>query len=169
VIIRSRLELVRVWFKRWLRNGSETFLEVRYMITMQEIEPLAICMATQNLFEKRFRMNFGDNIILRSRDPNLEPAMVRLKRELNSGMTESKYLEGHKMNIVYNMDRIIALAGRYSKADLRIVENVVTSGKEMIPKVLAAQSFEDIGNMEAMFKSQILLPMYELFIKQSKR
>lgn len=139
------------------------------MITMQEIEPLALCMATQNLFDKRFRSNFGDNLILRSRDPELEPSLVKIKREMNSSMTEQKYLEGHKMNIINNIDRILALVTRYAKMDLRAVESIVVSGKDLIRKVMAARSFDEIGAMEAMFKSQILLPVYELFTKQSKR
>lgn len=139
------------------------------MITMQELEPLALCMTTQNLFEKRFRSNFGDNLILRSRDPNLEPSLIRIKRELNSGATEQKYLEGHKMNIINNIDKIMALVSRYSRMDIRIVETTVENCKDMMRKVIVAESFDEIGSMEAMFKSQILLPVYELFVKQSKR
>lgn len=139
------------------------------MITMQEIEPLALCMTTQNLFEKRFRSNFGDNLILRSRDPKLEPSLLKIKREMNSGATEHKYLEGHKMNIIYNIDKILALVGRYARTDIRTVETIVNNGKDLIKEVMVAQSFNDIGQMEPIFKSQILLPVYELFVKQSKR
>ena len=139
------------------------------MITMQEIEPLALCMATQNLFDKRFTSNFGDNIILRSRDPELEPRLLRIKREINSMMTEKLYLEGHKMNIINNIDRIMSLVSRYASIDLRVVEGIVNNGKELIKKVMAADSFDDNGAMEAVFKSQMLLPVYELYVKQSKK
>jgi len=139
------------------------------MITMQEIEPLALCMATQNLFDKRFTSNFGDNIILRSRDPELEPRLLRIKREINSMMTEKLYLEGHKMNIINNIDRIMSLVSRYASIDLRVVEGIVNNGKELIKKVMAADSFDEIGAMEAVFKSQMLLPVYELYVKQSKK
>ena len=138
------------------------------MITMQELEPLALCMATQNLFDKRFTSNFGDNIILRSRDPDLEPPLVRIKREMNSMITEQKYLEGHKMNIINNIDRIMLLVSRYTSIDLRVVEGIVNNGKELIKKVMAAGSFDEIGTMEGAFKSQILLPVYGLYVKQSK-
>ncbi len=139
------------------------------MMTMKEIEPLALCMATQQLFDKRFRSNFGDNLLLRSRDSKLEPSLVKIKREMNSSMTERKYLEGHKMNIINNIDKILALVGRYSKVDLRTVESIVESGKDLIRKVIAAESFDEIGSMEGLFKSQILFPVYELFVKQSKK
>lgn len=139
------------------------------MITMQEIEPIAVCLATQQLFDKRFRSNFGDNLLLRDRDIKLEPALVRIKREINSSMTEQRYLQGHKMNIINNIDRILALATRYTSIDLRAVEAIVTNGKEIIKKVIAAGSFDEIGNMEGMFKSQITLPIYELFAEKSKR
>lgn len=139
------------------------------MITMQEIEPIAICLATQQLFDKRFRSNFGDNLLLRDRDIKLEPALVKIKREINSSMTEQRYLQGHKMNIINNIDRILALATRYASVDLRVVESIVASGKEIIKKVIAAGSFDEIGSMESMFKSQITLPVYELFTEKSKR
>jgi hypothetical protein len=136
---------------------------------MQEIEPVALCMATQNLFDKRFRLNFGDNLILRSRDPTLEPMLLKIKREMSSGMTEIKYIQGHKMNIIYNIDRIISLVGRFASMDLSAVEGIVLSGKKLIEKVLAAESFDDIGAMEPMFKAQILLPVYGLYVKKSKQ
>lgn len=139
------------------------------MITMQEIEPIAICLATQQLFDRRLRSNFGDNLLLRDRDIKLEPALVKIKRELNSSMTEQRYLQGHKMNIINNIDRILALATRYASVDLRVVESVVASGKEIIKKVIAAGSFDAIGEMEAAFKSQITLPVYGLFTEKSKR
>lgn len=139
------------------------------MITMQEIEPLALCLATQQLFDRRFRSNFGDNIILRDRDVKLEPMLVKIKREINSMMTEKKYLEGHKMNIINNIDRIMALVTRYTSVDMRMVEEVVKNGKELIKKVVAADSFDAIGSLEPAFKGQITLPVYSLFTEKSKR
>ena len=139
------------------------------MITMKEIEPVALAMATQNLFDKRFRSNFGDNLILRSRDVKLEPRLLKIKREMNMSATEMKYLDGHKMNIVFNIDRILSLVGRFASMDLRAVEDIVLSGKQMIEKVMNADNFDDIGAMEAMFKAQILLPVYSLYVKKSKQ
>lgn len=138
------------------------------MVTMQEIEPVAICLATQQLFDRRFRSNFADNLLLRDRDIKLEPTLVKIKRELNSSTTERKYLDGHKMNIVNNIDRILALVTRYTSVNLRAVEAVVRNGKDIIKKVVAAENFEEIGSMEPMFKSQITLPVYELFIEKLK-
>jgi len=135
---------------------------------MQEVEPLALCMATQQLFDRRFRSNFADNLLLRDRDIKLEPSLVKIKRELNSSMTESKYLGGHKTTIINNIDRILALVIRYAGVNLRTVESVVRSGKDIIKKVMAAESFDEIGQMEAIFKSQMTLPVYELFTEKSK-
>jgi hypothetical protein len=138
------------------------------MITMQELEPLALCMATQQLFDRRFRSNFADNLLLRDRDIKLGPSLVKIKRELNSTISESKYLEGHKTTIINNIDRILALVTRYAGVNLRTVESIVRGGKDIIKKVMAAESFDEIGQMESMFKSQITLPVYELFTEKSK-
>lgn len=139
------------------------------MITMQEMEPMAVCMVTQQMFDRKFRSNFADNMLLRDRDSSLEPLLLRIKREMNSGMTEAKYLQGHKMNIVGNIDRIMALSLRFTSIDLRKVEELVKSGKDIMRKVINADSFEEIASMEGDFKSQIMLPMYELNIAKSKR
>jgi hypothetical protein len=138
------------------------------MVTMQEVEPLALCLATQQLFDRRFRSNFADNLLLRDRDTKLEPDLVKIKRELNSMAAETKYLNGHKMNIINNIDRILALVTRYAGVNLRAVESVVRGGKDIIRKVMAAESFDEVGKMEAMFKSQITLPVYELFSEKMK-
>lgn len=139
------------------------------MITMQEIEPLALCMATQQLFDKRYRSNFADNMIFRSKDVNLEPALLKIKREMNSGMTERKYLEGHKMNIINNIDRIAAFVLRYASVNVREVEAIVANAKDIIKKVLAANTFDEIGNLEDDFKRRITLPVYGLFTEKSKQ
>lgn len=136
---------------------------------MQEVEPIALCMATQQLFDKRYRSNFADNMIFRSGDVNLEPALLKIKREMNSSMTERKYLEGHKMNIINNIDRIAALVTRYASVDLRTVEEIARSAKDIIKKVLAANSFDEIGSLEDDFKRQITLPVYGLFTEKSKQ
>jgi hypothetical protein len=138
------------------------------MITFQEIEPIGLCIATQHLLDKRFRSNFGDTVILRDKDATLEPSLTKIKRELNSGMSDRKYLEGHKMAIVNNIDKILALAGRYSTTSLNETDAIVTSGKAIMKKVLFSESFDELGSMEGEFKSKITLPVYELFMKKCK-
>jgi len=138
------------------------------MMTMQEMEPLALCIATQQMFDRRFRTAFCDNVLLRDRDLKLEPEILRMKREMNSGMTERKYLEGHKANIINNLDKIVALVGRYARADVHGAEAVVRNGKDMMRKVLAADTFEEISSMDAEFKTKITLAVYELFVRHSK-
>jgi len=138
------------------------------MLTMQEIEPLAMCIATQQLLDRRFRSDFGDNIILRDRDRELEPWLLKIKREMNTAQTESKYLEGHKMNVINNIDKILILAARFARVDMRMTEGVIKSGKDIIRRVILAESFDQIGQLESTFKSQITLPVYELYVKHTK-
>jgi len=138
------------------------------MITMQEIEPLGLCLATQQLMDKRFRSNFGDTLILRDRDLNLEPNLLKIKRELNSSFTERKYLEGLKLAIVSNIDKILSLVGRYVRTDITSTENIVIGGKEMIKKVLSVENFDQLGALEAEFKTRVTLPVYGLFMKYNK-
>ena len=138
------------------------------MMTMQEMEPLALCIVTQQMFDRRFRTGFCDNTLLRDRDLKLEPEILRMKREMNSGMTERKYLEGHKANIINNIDRIVALVARYAKADVHGTEAVMRNGKDIMRKVLAADSFDEISSMDAEFKTRITLAVYELFVRHSK-
>lgn len=140
-------------------------------LTLHDVNPIALCIATQELFDaNRFRSNFCDNLILRARDKKLEPKLTSLKRELNSTAMEKDFLEGHKAVIISNIDKILGLvSSRYSKIDFRLTESVVSSGKELIEKVLTCERFEDIAKLEPEFKSKITLPVYELFIGYMKR
>lgn len=139
-------------------------------VTINDILPIGLCLAMEELFDvRRFRGNFGDNIIMRSKDPKLSPRMIKIKRELNSMMTEQNFLQGHKTAILGNMDKILSLAARYAKTDLRDVEAIVSNGKSLMEKVIFAERFEQIAQLEPEFKSKIMLPIYSLFIKAMKR
>jgi hypothetical protein len=138
---------------------------------MQEVIPLGLCIATQDLIDaKRFQLNFGDNLVLRNRDRTLHPKLTAIKRELNSSMNQKKYLEGHKLAIVSNIDKIIALVStRYSQLDLNLVDSVIFNGKQIIQKVLEAESYEKIAELDPLFKSKVTLPVYDLFIRHLKK
>ena len=139
-------------------------------ITIHDITPVGICLATQELFDaKRFRSNFGDNIILRHKDPSLAPRIGQLKAEFNSYMTEDKFLDGHKTAIIGNMDKIISLVSRYSSGETRTTEGILADAKDLMGRVMSATSFDEIARMEPEFKSKITLPMYSLFIGQVKK
>lgn len=140
-------------------------------LTLSDITPIGLCIATQDLFDaKRFQQNFCDNLLLRARDKNLEPKLTMLKRELNSTSTEKKFLEGHKTAIINNIDKILSLvSSRYSQINFRVVETIVSDGKQLINEVLRADSFEKIAELEPLFKSKITLPVYELFIQYLKK
>ena len=140
-------------------------------LTMNEITPIALCIATADLFDtKRFQANFADNIILRVRDRGMERELIPLKRELNSPTTQLKFINGHKTAIISNMDKILALLeNRYSHIDMKQVQNIVVSGKELMAKVLVADNFDSIGRLEPLFRNKILLPTHSLFVQSMKR
>lgn len=140
-------------------------------LTMQEVIPIGLCIATQDLMDaKRFQQNFADNLVLRARDRTLEPKLTPIKRELNSSTLQKKYIEGHKTAIISNIDKIIAIvASRYSELDLNLVDSIAYNGKLIIEKVLNADSFDKIAELDSLFKSKITLPVYDLFIRHLKK
>jgi len=141
------------------------------VLTIHDVTPMGLCIATQDLFDtKRFQANFCDNLLLRSKDAKLGSKLTNLKRELNSMMTQSKFLEGHKTAIISNMDKILGLvASRYVETDLKVAEKIVEDGKEMIDRVIFSNSFEDIAALEPEFRTKIALPVYGLFTSSMKR
>lgn len=140
-------------------------------LTLNDLTPLGLCLATQDLFDaKRFQTNFCDNILMRGKNEKLQDKLFKVKRELNSFMSEKKFIEGHKTAIISNIDKIISLvSSRYSQVDLRQAENVVLHAKDMIEKVLDINSFEQLANLQNDFKSHVTLPVYELFLGYMKR
>lgn len=139
-------------------------------VTISDIMPVSLCLATEELFDaRRFRSNFGDNIIMRSKDPKLSPRLTKVKREFNSMMTEQNFLQGYKAAILGNMDKILSLVARYANIDLHGVEAVVSNGKSIMEKVIFAEDFEQIKQLEPEFKSKVMLPVYSLFMKSMKR
>jgi len=139
-------------------------------LTLADITPVALCVATQDLFDaKRFQSNFCDNILLRTKDEYLEPSLIRIKRDLNSSITEKKFLEGHKTAIISNIDKIIGLvSSRYARVDLKSTGSVVAEAKELIERIMLANSFEDVAKLEPVFRSKITLPVYSMFIEYLK-
>lgn len=140
-------------------------------ITLADITPVALCISTQELFDtKRFKLNFCDNLLLRVKDEILEPTLTKIKRELNTKALEKKFLEGYKAVIISNIDKILGLvASRYAKIDLKQTQSVVAEGKDLIERVSLAESFEEIGKLEPIFKSKITLPVYEMFLSYLKQ
>lgn len=139
-------------------------------LTIGDITPLALCIATQELFDsRRFRSNFCDNTILRMKDETLEPIIVRIKKDLNDSALEKKFLEGYKAVILSNLDKIVGIvSSRYSRIDLRLTEVVVTNARKLMDMVILANSFEEISKLEPIFKSKITLPVYKMFIEYLK-
>ena len=135
------------------------------MITLAELTPLAFCIQTDDLFDfKMFQSSFGDHIVLRERNPELSEFIVQEKRELNSTMQQIKFLEGYKLVIVRNLDKIMSLVeSRYSNIDKAAVDRILTACRQLIKKVLAAENFQKIQELEPTFKKEVLLRVYSLF------
>ncbi len=138
---------------------------------MNEITPVALCIATADLFDtKRFQANFADNMILRVRDRSMERELIPIKRELNSPVTQKKFLDGHKTAIINNIDKILALLeNRYAHIDLKQAQTIATAGKELMAKVLIADTFDSVGRLESTFRNRVMLPTYSLFVESMKR
>lgn len=140
-------------------------------LTLHDVTPIGLCIATQDLIDaERFRENFADHLILRDRDKRLESKIKLLKKELMSIMTQENFLQGHKTAIISNIDKIISLvSSRYQQTELKLAECVISNGKNLIEKVMGADSFEEIANLEPLFKKTITLPVYEMFINAMKK
>jgi hypothetical protein len=62
------------------------------------------------------------------------------------------------------MDKILGLVhSRYASMDLKATENIISSGKMIMDRVLIADKFDNIAELESEFKSKITLPVYDLF------
>lgn len=140
-------------------------------ITMTDMMPVSLCLATHELFDaRRYQQNFCDWSLLRARDSQMQDAIWPMKKELGSTQFYPKYIEGHKAVIISNIDKIISLVtGRYASLSVKSVEAISREGKILMRSVLGARSFEDIHLMEPAFKSKILLPVYELFMESNRK
>lgn len=140
-------------------------------VTMTDMQPVSLCMVTQDLFDaKRFQRNFCDSTLMRIQDKGMEELIVTAKREMNASMTEGKFLHGYKAVIVNNIDKILSLvSSRYGHIDFKTVENVVASGKDLMKRVMYADNFAQIAALDPVFKSKINLPTYHLFMESAKR
>jgi hypothetical protein len=140
------------------------------IITLAELTPLAFCIQTDDLFDFRvFQSTFGDQTVLRERDPELSEFIVQIKRDLNSSMNQAKFLDGYKLVLVRNLDKIMSLVqSRYSTIDEATVDKILTSCRQLIKKVLVAGNFQKIQELEPIFKREVLLKVYSLFSKTIK-
>lgn len=140
-------------------------------ITMHDIRPIGFCVSTLDLFDtKKFLQSYCDGLVLRGDDPRLANRLTQFKRDLNSVMSQQKYLDGYKAIIANNIDKIMALVeARYAKTFSSDVESVRVNGKKLIDRILEARSFDAIGDMEDEFKSKMVLPTYRLFVDDLKK
>ncbi len=140
------------------------------MLTIHDLTPISLCLATQELLDaKKFQLSFCDNLVLRLKDERLSESLVRIKRDLNSFLTEKKFFDGYKAVIISNLDKIIGfVSSRYLKVDIKLANEVIESAKEIMEKVLKAKSFQEISALESSFKSKVTLPVYHLFSESVK-
>jgi hypothetical protein len=71
--------------------------------------------------------------------------------------------------IASNIDKILGLADRYSKTNPEKVSGLKNEGKILIQKVLDADSFDKISQLEADFKKKITLPIYQMFTSDLRK
>jgi len=140
-------------------------------LTLSEITPIGLCISTQELLDaKRFQANFCDNLLLRRKLSKIGPKLTMLKRELNSTMTQGKFLDGHKTAIISNIDKILGIVtSRYYQSNLKAVDKINEDGQELIDKIIFSNSFEEIAALEPVFKTKITFPVYELFVNSMKK
>lgn len=140
-------------------------------LTLADITPVGLCVATQELFDaRRFQLNFCDHFLLRVRDKSVEEVIWPLKRQLSSDIANKKFLEGHKAAIISNIDKIVSLVtSRYSSLNIRSMEKIRKDAADLIKQVMFSETFEQINALEPDFKSRITLPVYEMFLEYVKR
>ncbi|MEM5875524.1 MAG: hypothetical protein QXW01_03300 [Candidatus Aenigmatarchaeota archaeon] len=138
--------------------------------TLADITPLAFCIQTDDLFDtKNFQSSFGDYLLLRERDSEFEQFIIDLKRKLNIPSTHQDYLEGYKLVLIRNLDKIMSLVeGRYSSIDKKSVDFIISTIKQLIRKILVAEDFQKIQELEPNFRRNVLLQVYSLFLKSIK-
>jgi hypothetical protein len=137
---------------------------------MHDVSPIGLCIVTQDLLDiRRYKGDFGDFTLLRMKDKNIETQIFDLKRQLNSRLSEAKFLEGHKAVIVSNIDKIISLvSSRYSQINLRQSEKIIEAAKDVMSMVMMASNFDQIAELEPGFRSKVTLPVYDLFVDYLK-
>ncbi len=140
-------------------------------ITMNELSPIALCVATADMFDtRRYLLNFADNLTLRIRDRGLERELIPLKRELGTLSAQRKFIDGYKIVLINNIDRILAMVeNRYLNINLKSVQGIIESGKILVSKILISESFESIENLSSTFRNKIMLPTHSLFVESMKR
>jgi len=139
-------------------------------LTLHDIKPIGLCVTTEELFDtKRFIHNYCDGLILRGKDLQLCNDLTMLKRQLNAFNTQRKFFDGYKAIITSNIDKIIGLVSSRYGYEPQDVEKIRMNAKDMIKKVIRAESFEEILGLENEFKTKVTLPTYELFIRDLKR
>jgi hypothetical protein len=139
-------------------------------ITLAELTPVALCIQTDDLFDfKTLQSSFGDHIVLRERNQELSELIIQTKRELNSTLQQTKFLDGYKLVLVRNLDRIMSLVqSRYSSIDKDATDKILMSCRNLIKKVFIAENFQKIQELEPIFKREVLLKVYALFSQTQK-
>lgn len=138
--------------------------------TLADITPLAFCIQTDDLFDfKNFQSSFGDYLLLRERDKEFETFIMDIKRKINISSLQHNYLEGYKLVLIRNLDKIMSLVeGRYSTIDKKSVDSIIVNIKQLIRKILAAEDFQKIQELEPSFRRNVMLQVYSLFLKSIK-
>ena len=135
--------------------------------TLADLNPLAFCIQVDDMLDfKNFQSTFGDHLILRERNKEFEEFFIDIKRRINLTSTQQEFLQGFKLVLIRNIDKIMSLVeSRYSSIDKKTVDSIISICKDLIRKVLVAEDFQKIQELEPTFRRNVLLQVYSLFLK----
>ena len=137
--------------------------------TLADLIPLAFCIQVDDMLDfKNFQSSFGDHVLLRERSQELEEFILSLKRRINMTPTQREFLEGFKLVLIRNLDKIMSLTERYSNIDKKTVDLIKDTCKDLIRKVLMAEDLQKIQELEPTFRRNVLLQVYSLLLKTLK-
>ncbi len=140
-------------------------------LTIRDMKPVGLCITTEELFDtKRFLGNFCDGLLMADIDSGLKNRINYVKREMNAFRTRNNFLHGYKTILADNIDKILRIvASRYKKSNFKEVNQIITDGRDLVRKILNAQEFENIADLEVDFKNKISLPVYHLFLENLRK
>lgn len=138
---------------------------------MTELKPLAFAMVIYDMLDTKEVKLVGDAIILKYKDPFMEKEFQRIRKELMLSSTSNKYLDGFKLALLYNLDKLLPLvASRYKSLDPARTQEIQVRIKEMMRKVITnVVDVNDFDRLKDDFKKHVLLPIYQLFNDSRRR
>lgn len=138
---------------------------------MTELKPLALAMVIYDMLDTKEVKLTGDAIILKYKDPFMEKEFQKIRKELMLSSTSNKYVDGFKLALLYNLDKLLPLvASRYKSIDPARTQEVQTKIKEIMRKIVTnVVEMNDFDTLKDEFKKNVLLPIYQMFNDSRRR